>query len=401
MKRFFFYVIFILFILVSLALTGEMFFRIFRGSPNPLIGVSQKGSEYLFQPNAQLDKKSSIPGEFQYVAHINQFGYRGKNFEAMKPRGALRVLAVGDSFTFGVGAQDDQTIPAVMETQLKNSGVNAEVINAGIGHASPIRHLVNLRDIHLKYKPDLVVLLLDLTDIRDDWYSERNAIFDEQGNIVKFDLDYINGKRDWWRTIVHKSAFAKYVNDKIIRSIRKIQILGFKRYIMLKSQGKKAKAEIANLKKQVSDELQIEYDGMLFLRGREKKDLILKHWPRTAKYLTAIKELLDKQGIPMVLVVYPHGIYVGADEWNEGRKAWGFEQNKLYTDYYPFDLVESFAAEHGIPFINTLENFLNVPKDKYFFDYDGHMNPKGYRIVAESIFNNQVFSDQLQKVILK
>jgi len=35
------------------------------------------------------------------------------------------------------------------------------VINAGIGHASPIYHYLNLKNFHLKFEPDVVVLMLD------------------------------------------------------------------------------------------------------------------------------------------------------------------------------------------------------------------------------------------------
>ena len=51
----------------------------------------------------------------------------------------MRIFAVGDSFTYGVGSEDDQTIPYLIEKRLILEGLDAEVINAGIGHTSPIK----------------------------------------------------------------------------------------------------------------------------------------------------------------------------------------------------------------------------------------------------------------------
>ncbi|MBN1868956.1 MAG: hypothetical protein JW847_00035 [Candidatus Omnitrophica bacterium] len=318
-----------------------------------------------------------------------------------KPPGRLRILAVGDSFTYGVGAEDNETIPARIEQALQQQNRDVEVINAGIGHTSPITHYVNIRDLHLNYQPDLVLLLFDLTDLWDDWSSQRNAVLDKNGEIIRFDPTFIYGKRDWWRTCCLYSAFCKYMNNKVIRSFKKIQLIGFRKYLWLSIQGKRAKAEIINSGKVQSEDAKIEYDGMLMLRGREKQELIEKNWARTAAYLTKIRDLLAQHNIPMILVMYPHGIYVGEDQWNDGREPWGFEKNKLYTDLYPFELVKQYAQKSGIPFINTLDHFFEVETQDFFYSYDGHMTPAGYRVVAEGITENETFQSAVSNLISK
>src|SRR3989338_4393342 len=81
---------------------GEVCFRIFRPSVNPLTEIVQVNPEYLLIPHSVKNGVSSVEGEFKYTAHVNAFGYRGKDFKAVKEQGVLRVFAVGDSFTFGV-----------------------------------------------------------------------------------------------------------------------------------------------------------------------------------------------------------------------------------------------------------------------------------------------------------
>ena len=400
-KKTFFSLVMVVMVLGVILIGAEIILRVLKGvpdSPLALITQDEENKRYLFEPNSEFTSRSSMEGEFEYTAHINSHGYRGKEFSAQKPEGLTRILAMGDSFTFGVGSRDDETFAAFLEQGLTQKGVAAEVINAGIGHVSTIRHWDNLQKIHLRYQPDIVVLFFDMTDLWDDWHWERHAIWDaETGTIKSFDLDYYWGKRNWWAAFVHRSALCKYLENKIVRPFKKLQLLGLKRYLAAAAIGERAKSVIINSPDEFPDDVVMEYDGLLLMRGRSRKGLIDKHWERTARYLKKIHELLSQQGIEFVIVMYPHGIYAGADQWNDGRQPWGFEQGKQYTDYYPFELMEEFAHQEGIVFVNTLPGFLDAPGGRYFFNWDGHMTPEGNRIVADQILSSSQFQDVLTR----
>jgi lysophospholipase L1-like esterase len=66
--------------------------------------------------------------EFAHQVVINGHGMRGPEPTAA----ATRVLALGDSFTFGVGAKDEETYPARLQVHLRAAGVDAVVWNAGV-----------------------------------------------------------------------------------------------------------------------------------------------------------------------------------------------------------------------------------------------------------------------------
>lgn len=178
---------------------------------------------------------------------------------------------------------------------------------------------MNLRDIHLKFKPDIVVLLFDCSDLRDDWYSERTMVYDKNGQMLYTDPTFINGKRDWWTVLIKNSEFCNYINNKIVRTIEKMKILGFTGYIKAKMEGKRSKAVIANLKNNDPDFDSIAFDQYLLIRGPQKLPQVEKHWKRTEKYLLMVRDLLKENDIDLILVSYPYGIHVGPDQW--GREG--------------------------------------------------------------------------------
>jgi len=300
----------------------------------------------------------------------------------------IRILAVGDSFTFGVGAEENETIPYLMQEDLIDDCVNAEVINCGFGSFSPLLHFMKMRDEYLDFKPDLVVYFFDFSDLADDWRYERQLVLDENGDIVRCDPAFLDGKRDWWKTMRISSKACSYIYNKVVRTIDKIRKLGLRGYISAKLAGKRAKAVI--IEEYNDEEDPIAYDGYLMIRGRDKLTFIRKHFERTASYLLRIKELLDAREIPMVLVAYPYGIHVGAEHWGEGRIYWGFEK-RLYDDDYAFRMLEDLAAEHGMQFIDLLPVFLEHSDEELFFNVDGHFTPAANRIAASTIVNTPEF----------
>ena len=387
LKKLAFTVIAVILALVIILSVNEVVFRIVRGAPNPLGATTQQTMTSLFEPGTVMKDKTNQFNEYNYTAHINSHGYRGPEFVTPKPAGVKRVMLIGDSFTFGVGADDDETIPALVGERLKKIDPAVEVINAGVGHASPIYHWVNLQNFHLKHQPDIVVLLLDLTDIQDDWRHEGQARYDKKGNIKAFDVTYENGKWSWWRWLTFYCASWLQFDKKVLRSFEKKNIIGWEKYKELKKEGIRSKAYIVNMEEgSLPEKKLLEFDGLLFLRGKTRERLIRKQFKRTAGYLDKIKAELDARGIPLVLVAYPYGIYVGADEWNEGRYTWGFDKDRLYTDHLPFEIIGEYAQSRGIPYINTTPALIAARKDSrepFYFKWDGHMTPAANRIVAD------------------
>ena len=86
----------------------------------------------------------------------NSRGVRGVAEHEPGPHpGRLRIVALGDSFTFGEGVGDEQTYPQRLQELL---GGGAEVVNLGVHGYGHDQMLLRLREEGLRYQPDLVLL---------------------------------------------------------------------------------------------------------------------------------------------------------------------------------------------------------------------------------------------------
>ena len=93
--------------------------------------------------------------------HINSRGTRGPEFDLVKAPGAIRIVSLGDSRTFGWGLSDEETYSAVLSTSLQKrlgDRPKIEVINAGVNAWSLPQMYAYFRHDALAYKPDYVVI---------------------------------------------------------------------------------------------------------------------------------------------------------------------------------------------------------------------------------------------------
>ncbi|MBL8863516.1 MAG: SGNH/GDSL hydrolase family protein [Planctomycetes bacterium] len=100
---------------------------------------------------------------------VNALGARGPEVQRVKPPGTFRIVAVGDSLTFGFGAPQAGTWPAALERQLApraaELGARAvEVVNLGVSGYNAADEAVVVERRALELDPDWIVVGYFLND---------------------------------------------------------------------------------------------------------------------------------------------------------------------------------------------------------------------------------------------
>jgi lysophospholipase L1-like esterase len=96
---------------------------------------------------------------------INEIGLRDDPI-APKADGEYRIVAVGDSVTFGWGVPRADTFTEQLERDLaRRLGRPVTVINGGVGGYNSVQELAFLREDGLRLSPDLVLLVYVYNDV--------------------------------------------------------------------------------------------------------------------------------------------------------------------------------------------------------------------------------------------
>lgn len=109
-----------------------------------------------------------------YEFTTNAQGFRGPPVAREKPPGTFRILAIGDSYTWGDGVPDDAVWVRLLERDLATCG-EVEVINAGFVGRNTEGEADYLDEKGLSLSPDLVLVgaepgdAMDILRLDRDW----------------------------------------------------------------------------------------------------------------------------------------------------------------------------------------------------------------------------------------
>lgn len=114
------------------------------------------------------------PERSQPEYKLNTWGLRGPDFPERKPEGTSRVAVVGDSFVFGAGVDEPDTLPVALAARLRDRFPTArlEVLNLGVPDDNLASHLAMLRVAEQRLAADVLVLCLSLPDDLSAWDAQ-------------------------------------------------------------------------------------------------------------------------------------------------------------------------------------------------------------------------------------
>jgi len=107
--------------------------------------------------------------EFDYEIRTNSLGFRDIEHPTAKTHGEYRILAIGDSFTEGQGAPFEQTPMRVLIHNLNHNKKHQHftMLNAGVAGSDPFYGFRIMVDKLLAYQPDLVMIIINDSDVKD------------------------------------------------------------------------------------------------------------------------------------------------------------------------------------------------------------------------------------------
>jgi lysophospholipase L1-like esterase len=147
----------------------------------------------------------------------NSFGFRGQEFTREKQEGVYRIIAIGDSCTFGVGVSNDEhTYPVLLEKKLNREIKNRkfEVINAGIPGYLCLQSLISFLTELVDYKPDMIIVYTGWNEIGRIFTLESNMDHGYEGI-------FVGKNRFKYESKKQKSIYEGFDNFASVRMIKK------------------------------------------------------------------------------------------------------------------------------------------------------------------------------------
>ena len=160
----------------------------------PAVNIFDDGPMYRLDPDLIYPFKPKAKGSLNLAditdsKSINSFGLRNREISAESR--SYRIIAARDSFTEGIGVTREESYPGQLEIYLKKeTGLDLEVVNAGVSGYSPDQTYRYIMTKLLKLKPDIILWNLtfpldiydasmwypSLYDLREDQLIAKNGI---------------------------------------------------------------------------------------------------------------------------------------------------------------------------------------------------------------------------------
>jgi len=112
---------------------------------------------YDGNPRGYFDERNEVHHD------VSPTGFRGPAFQP-KAAGTLRMVFLGDSFTFGEGVRNEHTYAEVTARLLRTKGKQADPCNLGVGGYNTTQSLQAANLIGFGLEPDIVILGYTLND---------------------------------------------------------------------------------------------------------------------------------------------------------------------------------------------------------------------------------------------
>ncbi len=129
--------------------------------------VARPDRPWLYGLRPGADARLQEPADVRY--RVNDAGFRDRRHPLRKPEGVFRIVALGDSVTFGYGVEEQASYPKQLEAVFarRSASPRIEVLNFGVGGYNAYNEAEQFADLGPAYEPDLVMVQFSINDLND------------------------------------------------------------------------------------------------------------------------------------------------------------------------------------------------------------------------------------------
>jgi lysophospholipase L1-like esterase len=334
------------------------------------------------RPQPNLNLRRAYGGHERVVTiRTNALGLRGAESPAAKVAGVKRVLALGDSFTFGDAVELDETWPRRLDARLSEPGRprRVEVVNAGVSGWGTGHQLLFARAFADQLAPDLVVLAFSIVNDVLDNLCVDEATYQPRANAPCFTVEAgrlrVEPPPPPRPQVRHASLVGRSrVADLLVAQVKRLTLS--RPAVVSVARGLGVPVKLPYLPATVASW----YDDRYRERG----------WELTRRLLGELEQTLEARAIPLVVLVVPASVQAEGDDGGKRAilKMLGGDsaavQAFLADPTRPQRLLGEYCAESRVPCVDPLPALLErrAQGKTVYYPLDQHWTPAAHDLAA-------------------
>lgn len=304
--------------------------------------------------------------DYRYELRHSEQGLRGTGLvSAQRPAGIKkRVLMLGDSVLYGLGASDAEVISEILKQKLPAT----EIVNTGTPGYGLRQELAVLDSFGKALRPDLVVVIYRWNDLEDDLKNKTpDYAFDGDARVVRVDTQVPDSFDPLALSLPVKEPESGFDSLKLYRAV-KIGVHQLREFTLPPKRRHALRGYLRNLKNSISG---ADPDRI------DTPDAKERAWQISRNMLALMKARSDELGANFLVISIP--AYALVNEPRYGR----------YDPAINTDIEASLAAvcaELGIEYVDLLPALQAADQKSaavLYYERDKHLTPAGNAVVAD------------------
>lgn len=345
---------------------------------------------YGFAPLHPPNTVSRTKGyDFDAVARINSLGLRGPEI-SLEKGDKCRILAIGSSYTYGWGLNDDECWTFLLEKRLKEAGVNAEVVNLGRNGGSVEHYVALAHEAVPLLKPDLVLVTLG-QGIDVLWVDKKSF---QLASWVR--QCYPNGMA-WWKGPRRHEQEALPEDPHLQHQAKEKAMEEAKAIYASLNESERARFDaLEPLVKETFFAGDVN-PGMFrasiqtpdfYTRTMRFDDPDIRYRTEClAERITEMKKIVEKNQAGLLVASMPFGIFTNESSCRNYARI-GFDTVEgMARNSLPDASFQSACDAAGVNLVTVTETFRkHADNPNLYFELDLHLAPEGAALFADSLY---------------